>query len=131
MTATATDTTGASGSATFGWTVSGGGGSACQVVYSTTSQWPGGFTANITITNTGSAALSGWTLKFTFPGDQHITNAWNGTASQTGGNVTIANASYNGTIAAGGSASVGFQGTWTSSDAAPAAFTLNGGNCTT
>ena len=131
MTATATDTTGASGSATFGWTVSGGGGSACQVVYTTTSQWPGGFTANITITNTGSSALSGWTLKFTFPGDQHITNAWNGTAGQSGENVTITNASYNGTIAPGGSTSVGFQGTWTSSDAAPAAFTLNGGNCTT
>jgi hypothetical protein len=55
---------------------------------------------------------------------------WHGTASQTGENVTIANASYNGAIAAGGSTSVGFQGTWTSSDAAPTAFTLNGGNCT-
>jgi hypothetical protein len=45
--------------------------------------------------------------------------------------VTVTNASYNGTIAAGGSTSIGFQGTWTSSDAAPTAFTLNGGNCTT
>jgi len=131
VTVTATDTTGASGSAVFSWMVSPAGGGTCQVVYSTTSQWPGGFTANITITNTGSSALSSWTLKFTFPGDQHITNAWNGTASQSGENVTIINASYNGTIAPGGSTSVGFQGTWTSSDAAPTAFTLNGGNCTT
>jgi poly(3-hydroxybutyrate) depolymerase len=109
----------------------GGGGGICRVAYSTTSQWTGGFTASVTITNTGTAAISGWTLKFTFAGDQHITNAWNGTASQSGENVTITNASYNGTIAPGGNTSAGFQGTWTSSDAAPASFTVNGATCTT
>jgi cellulase/cellobiase CelA1 len=129
---TATDTTGASGSAAFTWTVSpAGGGGTCQVVYSTTSQWTGGFTASVTITNTGPAAITGWTLKFTFSGDQHITNAWNGTATQSGENVTITNASYDGTIAPGGNTSLGFQGTWTSSDGVPTAFTVNGGNCTT
>jgi hypothetical protein len=81
--------------------------------------------------NTGTSAINGWTLKFTFPGDQKITNAWNGTETQSGENVTITNASYNGTIAPGGNTSLGFQGTWTSSDAAPAAFTLNGTACTT
>ena len=39
--------------------------------------------------------------------------------------------SYNATIAAGGSNSVGFQGTWISSDAAPTALTLNGATCST
>ena len=134
VTVTATDGTGASGSATFSWTVSssgGGGGAACQVVYSTQSQWTGGFVAQINITNTGSSAISGWTLGFTFPGDQKITTAWNGTASQSGETVSITNASYNGALAAGQSTSVGFQGTWASSDAAPAAFTLNGATCTT
>jgi hypothetical protein len=81
-------------------------------------------------TDTGSTAISGWALAFTFPGDQHITNAWNGTVTQSGQNVTITNASYNGTIAPGGSTSLGFQGTWTTSDAAPTAFTLNGTTCT-
>jgi poly(hydroxyalkanoate) depolymerase family esterase len=109
----------------------GQGGGSCHVSYQTTSQWTGGFTGSVTITDTGSAALSGWTLKFTFPGDQHITSAWNGTATQSGENVTITNASYNGTVAAGGgSTSAGFQGTWTSSDATPASFTLNGATCT-
>jgi poly(hydroxyalkanoate) depolymerase family esterase len=131
VTVTASDATGATGSATFTWTVSTTtGGSSCEVTYQTTSQWTGGFTASVTITDTGSAALSSWTLKFTFPGDQHITNAWNGTATQSGENVTITNASYNGSIAAGGSTSAGFQGTWTSSDATPASFTLNGTACT-
>ncbi len=135
VTVTATDGTGASGSASFTWTVSspggGGGSGACQVVYTTTDQWTGGFTASVTITNTSSTALTSWKLAFTFPGDQHITNAWNGVESQAGENVTISNESYNGTIAAGGSTSLGFQGTWTSSDAVPTAFTVNGSACTT
>jgi len=45
--------------------------------------------------------------------------------------VTITNASYNGAIAPGGYTTLGFQGTWTNSDAAPIAFTLNGNACTT
>ncbi|MBV9857404.1 MAG: glycoside hydrolase family 11 protein [Streptosporangiaceae bacterium] len=133
VTVTASDSTGASGSATFTWTIAssgGGGGGTCHVAYTTTSQWTGGFTANVTISNTGTSAISGWTLNFTFPGDQHITSAWNGAASQSGENATLTNASYNGTIAPGGNTSVGFQGTWTSSDAAPSSFTLNGTACT-
>jgi O-glycosyl hydrolase len=134
VTVTATDATGASGSATFTWTVSSsssGGGSSCRVVYTTTSQWTGGFTASVAITNTGSSAISSWTLKFTFPGNQAITNAWNGVETQSGENVTISNESYNGAIAAGGSTSLGFQGTWSTSDAAPTAFTVNGNSCST
>ena len=87
--------------------------------------------AGITITNTSTTAVSGWTLKFTFPGDQQITDTWNGTATQSGESVTITNASYNGAIAPGGNTTLGFQGTWTNSDATPAAFTLNGNACTT
>ena len=103
---------------------------ACQVTY-TPNQWQGGFTANVTIANTGSSAINGWTLTFTFPGDQQITDAWNGVESQSGENVTITNESYNAAIAAGSSTSLGFQGTWTNSDATPTAFKVNGTACTT
>jgi O-glycosyl hydrolase len=131
VTVTATDTTGASGSASFTWTVSSGTtGAGCRVTYTTQSQWTGGFVASVTIANSGSSAINGWTLAFTFSGDQKITNAWNGVASQSGENVTIADESYNATIPAGGSTSLGFQGTWSASDAAPAAFTVNGTTCT-
>ncbi|HLX48529.1 MAG TPA: cellulose binding domain-containing protein, partial [Streptosporangiaceae bacterium] len=129
VTVTATDPTGATGSASFTWTVTTTGGGGCQVTY-TPEDWAGGFTANITITNTGTTPVNGWTLKFTFPGDEKITNAWNGSASQNGANVSITNVSYNATIAAGGSTSLGFQGTWTTSDAPPTAFTVNGSACT-
>jgi hypothetical protein len=102
--------------------------SVCHVAYSP-SPWAGGLTANVTINNTGSAAISNWTLTFAFEGDQKIANAWNATVSQSGQNVTAANESYNATIPAGGSQSFGFQGTWTSSDAPPLVFFLNGTVC--
>ncbi len=65
----------------------------------------------------------------TFPGDQKITNAWNGVVTQSGDSVSIRNQSYNATIAAGAFTSLGFQGTWTSSDAVPTSFTVNGATC--
>ncbi|MGE5292361.1 MAG: cellulose binding domain-containing protein [Micromonosporaceae bacterium] len=130
VTVTATDGTGASGSATFNWTVTAVGGGTCTVTYSTQSQWAGGFVASVSITNTGASPINGWTLIFTFPGDQKITNAWNGTVTQSGENVSIKNASYNATINSGASTSLGFQGTWTTSDASPASFAVNGSTCT-
>jgi hypothetical protein len=130
VTVTATDSTGASGSAAFTWTVSGGTstGGACQVSY-VKNEWTGGFTANLTVTDTGTAAVNGWTLKFVFPGDQKVTNAWNATVTQSGNAVTAVNASYNAAIAPGGNVQFGFQGTWTANDTSPAAFTLNGSAC--
>jgi poly(hydroxyalkanoate) depolymerase family esterase len=105
-------------------------GAACEVSY-IPDNWQGGFTANITISNTSSTAINGWMLGFTFPGDEKITNAWNATVSQSGEAVTATNASYDATISPGGSTSLGFQGTWTSNDIPPASFTLNGQACTT
>jgi hypothetical protein len=129
VTVTVTDGTGASGAATFTWTISssGGGSGACTVTYTTTSQWTGGFVASVTITV--GPSIDGWTLKFRFPGDQQVTNAWNGVESQSGENVTITNESYNADIPAGGSTSLGFQGTWSTSDAPPTSFTVNGTAC--
>ena len=101
----------------------------CSVTYTTASQWAGGFVANLTITNTGSAALSSWTLTFTEGGDQKVTNAWSATVTQSGEAITATNLSYNGAIAAGGNTSFGFQGTWTASNAPPTSFTLNNVAC--
>jgi poly(hydroxyalkanoate) depolymerase family esterase len=102
---------------------------ACHVSYANASEWAGGFTANVTVINTGNAAINGWTLTFTFPGDQKVTTAWNATVSQSGSSVTAANVSYDGAIAPGGSVSFGFQGTWASNDTAPGSFSLNGVTC--
>jgi hypothetical protein len=130
VTVTAADGAGASGSAAFTWTISpgGGGGGGCHVTYQP-NQWPGGFTANVTIANTGSTAINGWTLAFTFPGDQKITNTWSGVTTQSGQNVSVTNVGYNAAIPAAGSTSFGFQGTWTGSDASPTSFSVNGSAC--
>src|SRR5579859_713096 len=52
----------------------------CQVTYTVTNQWPGGFGANIAIQNTSGSAWSSWSLGFTFPASgQTVTQLWNGT----------------------------------------------------
>jgi cellulase/cellobiase CelA1 len=102
---------------------------ACSVTYARQSEWSGGFVAQITIGNLGSAAVDGWRLAFTFPGDQIIGNAWNAAISQSGGAVTATNVAYNRQIAPGGSVSFGFQGGWQASDGNPTTFTLNGSAC--
>jgi hypothetical protein len=84
----------------------------------------------MTIGNTSSAAINGWTLVFTFGSDQKVTAGWSGTWTQSGQTVTARDAGYNGTIAAGSSTSTGFNGTWTTSNPTPTAFTLNGTACT-
>jgi Glycosyl hydrolase family 12/Cellulose binding domain len=109
-------------------TPGGGTGGSCHVSY-TPQQWAGGFTANVTVANTSSAALNGWTLTFAFPGDQKVTSAWNATVTQSGSGVTAKSMTYNANIPAGGSTSFGFQGTWGSSNASPTAFSVNGTAC--
>jgi hypothetical protein len=101
----------------------------CSVSYTTQSQWAGGFVANLVVSDTGSSAINGWTVTFAFPGDQKITNAWNAVVTQSGTNATAVAESYNANIAAGSSANFGFQGTWTSSDATPTSFAVNGVTC--
>ncbi|WP_306215935.1 endo-1,4-beta-xylanase [Actinoplanes sp. RD1] len=101
----------------------------CRVSYSVASQWNSGFTAAITITNTGSTAWSGWDLGFSFAAGQTVSQAWNATATQTGTTVALRNASYNATVAPGGSVSLGFNGTHTGANPAPAAFTVGGTAC--
>ncbi|WP_433296436.1 GH12 family glycosyl hydrolase domain-containing protein [Actinoplanes sp. CA-030573] len=107
-----------------------GGNTACRVSYAT-NVWNSGFTANITVTNTGSSAVNGWSLGFTLPSGQSITSSWNATISGSSGAVTARNVSYNGGIAPGGNQSFGFQGTYSGSFAKPSSFTLNGSTCTT
>jgi hypothetical protein len=101
----------------------------CTVTYSLINSWPGGFQGQTVVKNTGSNAINGWTLAWTFPGDQKITQLWNGTHTQYREAIRVTNASYNAAIPPGGTATVGFTGTFTSNDTSPSAFTLNGKPC--
>jgi lysophospholipase L1-like esterase len=102
----------------------------CAVTYAITNQWSGGFQADVTIRNNGTAAVNGWTLQWSFANGQTVSQAWNASYTQSGATVRATNAGWNGTIAAGGSAAFGFTGTATATNAKPAAFILNGAACT-
>ncbi|MFI9568972.1 glycoside hydrolase family 6 protein [Streptomyces rishiriensis] len=100
----------------------------CTVDYTVQNQWDTGFTAAVTITNNG-AAKSGWSVKWSYAGNQRITNGWNAKVTQSGAAVTAANESYNGTLGTGGSVSFGFQAAYSGANAVPATFSLDGVTC--
>ncbi|MGA4727814.1 cellulose binding domain-containing protein [Micromonospora taraxaci] len=101
----------------------------CRVAY-TVNAWNSGLTASISVTNTSSTPVNGWTLTFTLPGGQSITSGWNANYSPSSGAVTARNVSYNATIAPNTSVDIGFQATHTGNSGRPSAFTLNGTACT-
>jgi endoglucanase len=78
----------------------------CTAAYSEPSVWGTGFTASFNVTNSGTTAITGWTVVLTYAGNPQIQSGsgWNGTWSQTGETVTITNLSYNGNLAPGASA---------------------------
>ncbi|MFY1632972.1 PQQ-dependent sugar dehydrogenase [Solwaraspora sp. WMMB335] len=99
----------------------------CQVSYQV-NQWGNGFTTDVRITNRG-ASLSGWTLTWTFTGNQQITNGWNSQISQSGQAVTARNAAWNGNLPTNGTVNFGFQATYSGSNPSPTDFRLNGTAC--
>ncbi|GII21417.1 cellulose binding domain-containing protein [Planosporangium mesophilum] len=102
----------------------------CKVVYTVQSQWSGGFTGNISITNLGDP-LTNWKLEYDFPdaAAQKVSQGWNGTFNQSGKHVTVTNMSWNGSLATNATVNPGFNGTFGSSNPVPTAFTLNGTAC--
>ncbi|MEV5632384.1 cellulose-binding domain-containing protein, partial [Micromonospora tulbaghiae] len=101
----------------------------CSVNYAISSQWQGGFGANVTVTNLGDP-LSSWTLTWSFGAGQTVTQSWNTDLTQSGSAVTARNVSYNGSVPTNGTTSFGFNGSWTSSNPVPTSFALNGVTCT-
>jgi hypothetical protein len=102
--------------------------SGCQATYSITSQWNTGFGVSVSVTNLG-APISSWTVGWTFPGDQRITQLWNGSYTQSGANVAVTNASYNGSVGTNAALSFGFNGSYSGTNTVPAQLTLNGTVC--
>lgn len=102
----------------------------CQVTYTVSNQWPGGFGGSITIRNDSGSAWTSWNLTFAFPASgQSISQGWRGTFSQSGQNVTISNTGWNGNVAAGASVNPGFNGAWTGSNPVPGSFSVDGRAC--
>jgi len=128
---TTTSTTGPTSSTTTTTPPTSGQPGSCQVTYRPSSQWQTGFVADVTVRNTGGTSVNGWTLAWTFGGNQQITNAWNAVPTQTGQVVSARDGGWNSVIPAGGTAAFGFQASFSGSNTNPSAFTLNGRACTT
>ena len=94
-------------------------GRTCTAAFSNVGQWTGGFQGDVKVT-AGSSAITGWTVTLTWANGQTITQAWNATVTTSGTVSTAKNVSYNGSLAAGGTANFGFLGSWTSTNSAPA-----------
>jgi len=79
------------------------------VTYTTTSDWGSGFNGELKVKNTGSAAITGWSMEFDF--DKTISGMWNAkVSSHQGTHYVVVPESYSAAIAAGSEISVGFSG---------------------
>jgi cellulose binding protein with CBM2 domain len=86
---------------------SGGSTGTCTATVAVANSWPGGYQAQVTVTNTGTRATGGWSVGLTLPGPQTVRSSWNATVTQTGQQVTAASVAYNSTVPAGGSTTWG------------------------
>lgn len=80
----------------------------CSAAYRTINEWQGGFQGEVTVRNTGTTALSGWTVRFTLPEGATVTQAWNAEVTQSGTTVTARHVSWNGLLSPGATTAWGF-----------------------
>jgi chitinase len=96
-----------------------------KVSFADVNDWGSGFTGNLTITNTGTSSINGWTLEFDFVGT--IDSIWNASiVSHVGNHYVIKDAGYNASIAAGQSVTIGFNASPVKPTSGPTNYVLNG-----
>jgi chitinase len=100
--------------------------STATATFTKSSDWGTGFGGQWTVKNTGTSAISSWTVEWDFPSGTSVTSAWDADVTNSGNHWTAKNKSYNGSIAAGASVSFGFNGAGSGS---PSNCLLNGGSC--
>ncbi|WP_371606138.1 glycoside hydrolase family 18 chitinase [Streptomyces sp. NBC_01213] len=88
--------------------------------------WGTGFEGQWTVKNTGTTALSSWTIEWDFPSGTAVGSAWDASVTSSGNHWTAKNLGWNGTVAPGASISFGFNGTGSGS---PSGCKLNGASC--
>jgi chitodextrinase len=93
----------------------------CVATYRVTAQWPGGFTAEVTVRNPGTTTINGWTVTWTYGAGQRVQQVWNGAWTPSGTDaVTVRNLAWNREIPAGQTRMFGLIGSWQGSNPAPA-----------
>jgi cellulase/cellobiase CelA1 len=90
-------------------TTGGGGGGGCTTAGAAQSQWNNGYVMQMTVTNSGSSTLNGWTSTATLPAGHTLAGSWPITATVSGQVVSQRNQAWNGALAPGQTATWGFQ----------------------
>lgn len=72
--------------------------------------WGSGYQLDVTVSNNGAAAVSGWSIELDFGESPQLTGSWNAAVSASGNTVSATNISWNGNLSAGQSTSFGMQG---------------------
>jgi cellulose 1,4-beta-cellobiosidase len=103
----------------------------CGAAYSVQNDWGSGFTASVTVTNSGTTAITGWTVSYSYAGNQQLSSGWNGTWTQSAKTVTIANAAWNGSLSPGASTQAGANFAYTGANTPPATLTCTPAGGTT
>ena len=85
----------------------------CTAMFNISQAWTGGFQAEVMVHAPSNASIGKWTVTWTWPGTQTLTQAWSATASSSGSLVTAKNANWNGTVAAGQYVTFGVLGSGT------------------
>jgi serine/threonine-protein kinase len=103
---------------------------ACAVTYKVTANVSSEFGVDLTVRNSGTTDISGWTLVFDLPDKQAVRFGWAGTWEQKDRTVTVHDLIYNRGLGPGKSMVLGFVGTH-GGKTRPGGFTLNGTRCLT
>jgi cellulase/cellobiase CelA1 len=95
---------------------------ACEVAYQD-SPYTGGFTAAVTVLNTGSVTIDGWTFSFPLDTGATVVEFWNAELLSASGLIAARDKKWNAVVPPGGSIDIGFRAEGTS--ATPSTFTVN------
>ncbi|ATE57099.1 glycosyl hydrolase family 18 protein [Actinosynnema pretiosum] len=92
------------------------------------SDWGTGYEGKYTIKNGSTSALSSWTVEFDLPANHRVTSLWDGSHTTSGQRTTV-KGTWNGALPAGGTASFGFNVSYTGAYTGPTNCKLNGASC--
>jgi hypothetical protein len=105
------------------------GGGTCRVTYAPDWQSSVAFGGSGTITNTGTTPIAAWSLAFSFAGNQVIDVSWGSSFTQSGQQVIVRNAAWNGTINPGQSVGFGYRATYSGTNTPVNNWRLNDQPC--
>lgn len=84
------------------------GGTDCLATLTIINSWPGGYQAEVRVTNSGTAAIDGWTVHVELPSGSAIQQVWSANAAQSGARVSFTSVSWNGRLTPGQTVTFGF-----------------------